>query len=104
FPVTPFNRDLSLNLAGLRRNLQTLLRHPVAAIVAAAGTGEFHSLCPNEHVAVVRTIVEEVDGRVPVLSAVGINPAIASDQARKDVAFGVSGLLMLPSYYASMDE
>ena len=64
FPVTPFNRDLSLDLPGLRRNLHSLLRHPVAAVVAAAGTGEFHSLSPLEHIAVVKATVDEVDGSV----------------------------------------
>jgi 5-dehydro-4-deoxyglucarate dehydratase len=104
FPVTPFQRDLSLDLAGLRRNLHALMRHPIAAIVAAAGTGEFHSLSPAEHVAIVKATVQEVAGRVPVLSAVGINAAIATDLVRQHVAAGVSGLLVLPPYYASMDD
>jgi dihydrodipicolinate synthase/N-acetylneuraminate lyase len=38
--VTPFGRDLSLDLPGLRRNLRSLLDHPVVAVVAAGGTGE----------------------------------------------------------------
>jgi dihydrodipicolinate synthase/N-acetylneuraminate lyase len=40
FPVTPFKPDLSLDIAGLRRNFQQLAQHPIAAIVAAGGTGE----------------------------------------------------------------
>ena len=63
FPITPFKTDLSLDLAGLRKNVDQLLRHPFAAIVAAGGTGEMYSLTPVEYQAVVKTIVEEVHGR-----------------------------------------
>jgi Dihydrodipicolinate synthetase family len=49
FPVTPFQSDFSLDIPGLRRNIQELLRHPLAAIVAAGGTGEMYSLTPSEH-------------------------------------------------------
>ena len=42
FPVTPFKKDLSLDLDGLRKNLRSLLKHPICAVVAPAGTGEIH--------------------------------------------------------------
>ena len=54
FPVTPFKADLSLDLDALRNNLRSLLNHSVCAVVAPAGTGEFHSLSPAEHLAVVK--------------------------------------------------
>ena len=45
FPVTPFDDDLSLDVPGLRRNVQAILRkHSIAAIVAAGGTA---SLLPD---------------------------------------------------------
>src|SRR4051794_9279962 len=70
FPVTPFKSDLSLDRDGLRKNLRSLLKHPICAVVAAAGTGEFHSLSLAEHEAVVRATLQEVDGKVPVLAGV----------------------------------
>jgi 5-dehydro-4-deoxyglucarate dehydratase len=104
FPVTPFQPDLSLDLEGLRRNLRSLLRYPVCAIVAPAGTGEFHSLAPEEHLAVVRTALEEVKGRVPVLTGTGFNPAIAAQLARQAAAAGVNGILAFPPYYPQPDD
>ena len=44
FPVTPLHTDLSPDIAGLRTNRRALLHHPMAAIVAAGGTGEMYSL------------------------------------------------------------
>src|SRR5215813_9875603 len=89
FPVTPFKLDLSLDLEGLRKNLRSLLKHPVCAIVAPAGTGELYSLSTSEHAAVVKTVVEEVNGQIPVLAGTGFNPAIASELAREAAKLNV---------------
>lgn len=104
FPVTPFNRDLSLDISGLRRNLQVLLRHPIAAIVAAGGTGEMYSLAPAEHAAVIQATVEEVQGRVPVICGTGFNLTIAVEMARKSAALDADAILALPPYYPNADE
>ena len=104
FPVTPFKKDLSLDLDGLRKNLRALLKHPIAAIVAPAGTGEIHCLSPAEHITVLKATSEEVNGKVPVLTAAGINPPIAADIAKQAAAAGVNGILAFPPYYPSMDD
>ncbi len=104
FPVTPFKADHSLDLEGLRKNLRELLKHPVCAVVAAAGTGELYSLSPEEHLAVVKTVVKEVKGKVPVLAGTGFNPAIAVDLAQSAAKAGVDGILAFPPYYPAPDE
>jgi 5-dehydro-4-deoxyglucarate dehydratase len=104
FPCTPFKKDLSLDLDGLRRNLDSLLNHPISAIVAPAGTGEIHCLSPEEHLAVVKATVEEVNGRVPVLTGIGFNTPIAVEVARRAAEIGVSGILAFPPYYPSMED
>ena len=104
FPVTPFKKNLSLDLDGLRKNLRLLLQHPICAIVAPAGTGEIHCLSPAEHLAVVKTTIEEVNGKVPVLTGTGFNPPIAAELAKQAAAAGVSGILAFPPYYPSQDD
>src|SRR2546421_2638098 len=104
FPVTPFNADLSLDLPGLRKNLRALLKHPICAVVAPAGTGELYSLTPAEHLSVITACVEEVQGRVPVLAGTGFNPAIAAGLARQASAAGAEGILAFPPYYPSPDD
>jgi 5-dehydro-4-deoxyglucarate dehydratase len=104
FPITTFRADGSLDLDGLRQNLRALLKHPVCAVVAAAGTGELYSLTPAEHLAVVQAVVEEVKGRVPVLAGTGFNPALAVELARASAKAGVSGILAFPPYYPAPDE
>lgn len=104
FPVTPFNQDLSLDVPGLRRNLQALLRHPVCAVVAAGGTGEMYSLTPVEHLEVVRATVEEASGRVPVMAGVGFNRQLAIELARRSAQAGADAILALPPYYPNADD
>jgi 5-dehydro-4-deoxyglucarate dehydratase len=104
FPCTPFKNDLSLDLDGLRKNLRSLLKYPVCAIVAPAGTGEIHCLSPAEHLEVIKATVEEVKGRVPVLTGVGFNLAMAADMAKQAAAASVSGILAFPPYYPNPDE
>src|SRR5581483_10740037 len=104
FPVTPFKADLSLDLDGLKKNLRSLLQHPICAVAAAAGTGELYSLSPSEHLAVVKATVAEVNGRVPVIAGTGFNPPIAAELARQAAAAGASGILAFPPYYPSPDD
>jgi 5-dehydro-4-deoxyglucarate dehydratase len=104
FPCTPFKKDLSLDLDGLRKNLRSLLQHPICAVAAPAGTGELHCLSGAEHLAVVKTTVDEAKGRVPVLTGVGFNVPIAVELAKNAAAAGASGILIFPPYYASMDD
>jgi 5-dehydro-4-deoxyglucarate dehydratase len=96
FPVTPFHSDFSPDLAGLRKNICRLLQHPIAAVVAAGGTGEMYSLTPSEHGEVVKTIVNEVHGQVPVISGTGFNRTIAMDLARQASDLGADAILALP--------
>lgn len=104
FPVTPFKSDLSLDLPGLRSNLKELLRHPLAAVVAAGGTGELYSLTPEEHLEVVQATVREVKGKCPVIAGVGFNRAIGMDLARHSAKVGTDAILALPPYYPGADE
>jgi 5-dehydro-4-deoxyglucarate dehydratase len=104
FPVTPFRADLSLDAAGLARNLDGLLRHPIAAMVAAGGTGELYSLTPAEQLEVVRTTVGSVRGRVPVIAGVGVSAALAVPMARQSAEAGADAILALPPYYPGADD
>src|SRR4051812_42193009 len=104
FPVTPFRSDLSLDLNGLKANLRTMLRQPLAAVVAAGGTGELYSLSPSEHRDVVRTDVDEVQGRMPVIAGTGFNTAIGVELAKQAADCGASGILAFPPYYPAPEE
>jgi 5-dehydro-4-deoxyglucarate dehydratase len=104
FPITPFNADLSLDLKGLRQNLEQLLQHSICAVIAGGGTGEMYSLTPTEHRQVVQMTLDVVGGRVPVLTAVGFNQQLAVEMAQHAAEAGVDGILAFPPYYPQADE
>jgi 5-dehydro-4-deoxyglucarate dehydratase len=103
FPVSPFQKDLSLDLDGLRRNLHAMLAQPPAALVAAGGTGELYSLTPAEHELVVRTTVEAA-GKIPVIAGAGFGTSVGVELARQAARAGASGILAFPPYYPHADE
>lgn len=104
FPITPFRRDLSLDLDALARNVDEMAGYPFCAIVAAGGTGELYSLSPEEIEEVVAVSVDAVRGRMPVVAGTGFNVALGSDIARRAEKAGAQCLLALPPYYGGAPE
>jgi 5-dehydro-4-deoxyglucarate dehydratase len=104
FPVTPFSDDLTLDVAGLRHNLTKLVEHKFCAVVAAGGTGEMYSLTPAEHLQVIKTTVEIIGGKAPVIAGVGFNQQMAVEMAKAAESAGADGILALPPYYPQADN
>jgi 5-dehydro-4-deoxyglucarate dehydratase len=104
FPVTPFKKDLSLDLAALEKNVDEMSRYPFCALVAAGGTGELYSLTPEEVEQVVATTVKAADGRMPVVAGTGYNAALGRDLARRAERAGAACVLALPPYYIQAPE
>lgn len=99
FPVTPFRKDLSLDLDALARNVDEMAAHPFCALVAAGGTGELYSLTADEVEAVVRITVEAAHGRMPVVAGAAYNAVIGAEMARRAEKAGAECVLALPPYY-----
>jgi len=104
FPVTPFRKDLTLDLDALARNVDEMSCHPFCALVAAGGTGEMYSLTANEIVEVVRITVDAAAGRMPVVAGTGFNAALGAEIARRAEDAGAECLLVLPPYYTHAPE
>jgi 5-dehydro-4-deoxyglucarate dehydratase len=104
FPVTPFRKDLSLDLDALTRNVDEMAGFPFCALVAAGGTGEVYSLSPDETEQVVAATVRAVKGRMPVMAGTGYNATIGVDIARRAAKAGADCILALPPYYVAAPE
>ena len=98
--VTPFRKDGSLDLDALRRLVQFQLRAGIDFLVPCGTTGEAPTLEHAEYLAVVRTVVQEVAGRVPVVAGVGgNNTRKVIDLAAEARGLGVQGILSVAPYY-----
>ncbi len=104
FPVTPFHRDLSLNLDALAANVDAMAAYPFCAMVAAGGTGEVYSMTPEEIEQVVAETVKAVNGRMPVVAGTGYNAVMGADIARRVARAGADCILILPPYYSHAPE
>src|SRR5258708_26807181 len=81
FPITPFRKDLSLDLDALERNVADMVRHPFCALVAAGGTGEMYSMTVEEIVEVVRVTVRAAGGRMPGVAGTGFQAPLGGGVA-----------------------
>src|SRR5260370_5054370 len=99
FPVTPFRKDLSLDLDALERNVADMVRHPFCGLVAAGGTGELYSMTVEEIVAVVRVTVQAAGGKVPVVAGTGYKAALGAAVARKTEKAGAACPLAPPPHF-----
>jgi 5-dehydro-4-deoxyglucarate dehydratase len=69
-------------------------------MVAGGGTGEVYSLSLDEIEAVVRTTIEAVNGRMPVVAGTGFNTPMGVEIARRVEKAGADSILVLPPYYS----
>lgn len=98
--VTPMNADNSLDWTSLHKLVDWHLEQGTHAIVAVGTTGESATLTVDEHLAVIKKIVDQVNGRIPVIAGTGANStseAVELTQAAKDA--GVDACLLVTPYY-----
>ncbi|WP_428656465.1 dihydrodipicolinate synthase family protein [Runella sp.] len=68
---TPFDPQNQVDEASLRRNVQYALAAGVAGFLVPAMASEVYSLTMSERLRMVKIVMEEVDGRVPVFAGAG---------------------------------
>ena len=98
--VTPMDAEGNLDWDSLTRLVDFHLQEGTNAIVAVGTTGESATLAFDEHVAVIRHVVKQVAGRIPVIAGTGANAtreAIELTAAAKEA--GVDACLLVTPYY-----
>jgi 4-hydroxy-tetrahydrodipicolinate synthase len=98
--ATPFNAAGELDLDAWQRLLQQQLDAGTQAIVVAGSTGEAAALYDAEFDLLLRTAVEFVAGRIPVLAGTGLsNTAKTIEHTRRAAALGAdAALIVTPPY------
>ncbi|MCM2331106.1 MAG: 4-hydroxy-tetrahydrodipicolinate synthase [Pseudomonas sagittaria] len=98
--VTPMDAEGRLDWDSLTQLVDFHLQEGTNAIVAVGTTGESATLDVDEHVAVIRHVVKQVAGRIPVIAGTGANStreAIELTAAAKQA--GVDACLLVTPYY-----
>jgi 4-hydroxy-tetrahydrodipicolinate synthase len=98
--VTPMDAEGRLDWDSLTQLVDFHLQEGTNAIVAVGTTGESATLDVAEHVAVIRHVVKQVAGRIPVIAGTGANStreAIELTAAAKEA--GADACLLVTPYY-----
>lgn len=98
--VTPFQKNGEVDVEAIKELVRFQLRGGINGIVPCGSTGEAATMNNDEYALVVKTVVDEVNGRVPIIAGAGSNDtqkAVHLSLLAKKA--GANGLLHVTPYY-----
>jgi 4-hydroxy-tetrahydrodipicolinate synthase len=102
--TTPFGADGQVDHAFIAQHARWLIDSGCTGIVPLGSLGEAATLSFEEKVAILRTLVEALGDRAPVIPGIAaLSTAEAVRLAREAKAIGCRGLMVLPPYVYSTD-
>lgn len=101
--TTPFDETLAVDHAALAKHVRWMIDSGCRGIVALGSLGEGATLAFDEKVAILKTCVETLGRKTPVIAGISsLSTAEAVKLAQAAEAVGCQGLMVLPPYvYAS---
>jgi len=98
--VTPMFEDGAVDDVSLKKLVEFHIGQGTDALVAVGTTGESATLDEDEHCHVIKTIVDCVGGRIPVIAGTGANcTREAIELTRKAKEAGADACLLVTPYY-----
>lgn len=98
--VTPMSAAGELDEAALERLVDWQIVAGTQGLVVAGTTGESPTLLRDEHECLLKRVIAQADGRVPVIAGTGSNSTEQTlDMSRRAAAAGADGLLLVTPYY-----
>ncbi|OZA06823.1 MAG: 4-hydroxy-tetrahydrodipicolinate synthase, partial [Methylophilaceae bacterium 17-44-8] len=98
--VTPMHEDGSLDLTSLKKLIDFHVEAGTDGIVVVGTTGESPTVDVEEHCLLIKTTIEHVAKRLPVIAGTGANStseAIALTRKAKEL--GADACLLVAPYY-----
>lgn len=103
--LTPMHADESVNTEALRGEVDRMIEGGVHAVFCFGTNGEGYILTPEEKKLVLETVIDQVNGRVPVYAgtgAIGTKDTIAQSQMAK--AAGADVLSIITPWFAAASQ
>lgn len=98
--ITAFDKNEEINELGMRNCIQHLIKKNVNGLYITGSTGESFLMTTEERKRIVEIVVDEVNGKIPVVAHIGSigtkTSIILAEHAQKA---GVDGLSSLPPFY-----
>jgi 4-hydroxy-tetrahydrodipicolinate synthase len=103
--VTPFTRIGQLDIKALRACVQFWLEGGVSGLVPCGSNGEAPYLSRQERIKTIETVVDEVNGKVPVIAGTGSMCTQETIAFTKDAAdLGVDAALVITPFYFKLSN
>ncbi len=97
--VTPFHADLTIDFDALRKLVRLQLDKGTDFLVVQGTTGESPVLTWEEKMEVLKTVIDENNGKVKIVFGVGGNNTLTVGESLKKLPAGVDGILSVSPYY-----
>lgn len=98
--VTPFKRDGVVDEHALRELVEFQIRGKVEALVPVGSTGEGATLSETEQAFVIEAVVDQVNGRIPVIGGASSNSTMKAVALAKQVKqSGADAILTVAPFY-----
>ena len=98
--ITPFDSDLKIDEESLKNFVDYQIEEGSHALVPCGTTGESPTMSHSEHQRVLEIVIDQANGRVPVIAGAGTNStseAISLTKHANDI--GADGVLSIIPYY-----
>lgn len=97
--ITPFKNG-SVAYDDLRKLVESQIKAGIHGLVPVGTTGESPTLSNEDHLEVIRAVIEVARGRVPVIAGTGSNSTHeAVELTRQSHEAGADGMLIVAPYY-----
>src|ERR1051326_8613201 len=97
--ITPF-RDGQVDEPALRSLVRFHLKNGTDGLVPCGTTGESVTMTEEEQLRVIEVVVEEVNGKIPVIAGTGTNSTSKTIKLTKHAQeIGADGALLVTPYY-----
>ncbi len=98
--ITPFDSAGNFDEESYRQLIEFQIKNGTDVIVPCGTTGESATLSFDEHPRVIKSCIEQVNKRIPVIAGTGANnTAEAIHLSQKAKEMGADGLLLVCPYY-----
>jgi 4-hydroxy-tetrahydrodipicolinate synthase len=103
--VTPFTPDDEVDVEGLKKLTENLIECGIHGIMTTGGNGEFPHLLPDERRKVLEVVLDETNGRVPVIActtACSTRETILYTKHARDT--GADAAIVVQPYYYKLPD
>lgn len=103
--LTPFDREENLNEEALRKLVNRLLDEGAHGLYLTGSTGEGFLMDLNERKRAVEVVIDESDGRVPIIVHVGaISTKLSLELTHHASSVGADAISSVPPFYFKFTE